>query len=146
MISKALISLFRSRAGLEGQRDVEKQTIIDRCDVAIEDGEGLESRFITRIIFKNGLTSTHRLPYEVAVPVHAKFNKMDAPHHWSIASRTLRQLMDHFGPGVEFLDINTDGDHVKFTCYSEKSVNEDSTYHLNNLPNLPGSLTSLQWF
>lgn len=124
---QALISLFRSRAGVDSQRDVEKQTIIDRCDVAIEDGEGVSSRFIARIVFRNGLTSTHRLPFEVAVPVHAKFNKQDSPHHWKIASRTLRQLMDHFGPGIELLDINTDGDHVNFTCFSEKAVTEDGT-------------------
>ncbi|KHO01154.1 DNA repair protein RAD9 [Metarhizium album ARSEF 1941] len=38
--------------------------------------------------------------------------------------------MDHFGPGIEYLDINTDGDHVNFTCFSEKSVNEDGMNHL----------------
>lgn len=35
--------------------------------------------------------------------------------------------MDHFGPGIEYLDINTDGDHVNFTCFSEKTVSEDGT-------------------
>lgn len=33
--------------------------------------------------------------------------------------------MDHFGPGIEYLDINTDGDHVNFTCFSEKTISED---------------------
>ncbi|EFZ02920.2 DNA repair protein Rad9 [Metarhizium robertsii ARSEF 23] len=122
----SLISLFRSRSSSESQRDAEKQTLIDRCDITVEDGEGIKSRFIARIVFRNGLTSTHRLPFEVAVPVHAKFNRQDAPHHWAISSRTLRQLMDHFGPGIEYLDINTDGDHVNFTCFSEKTVNEDA--------------------
>ncbi|KAG4254113.1 hypothetical protein FPRO04_06552 [Fusarium proliferatum] len=115
---RALISLFRSRTAPDSQRDAEKQTLIDRCDVAIEDGEGVQSRFIARLIFRNGLTSTHRLPFEASVPIHAKFNKQDAPHHWTISSRTLRQLMEHFGPGIEFLDINTDGDHVNFTCFT----------------------------
>ncbi|KAG5786550.1 hypothetical protein H9Q71_014447, partial [Fusarium xylarioides] len=101
---RALISLFRSRTAPDSQRDAEKQTLIDRCDVAIEDGEGVQSRFIARLIFRNGLTSTHRLPFEASVPIHAKFSKQDAPHHWTISSRTLRQLMDHFGPGIEFLD------------------------------------------
>ncbi|GJN82454.1 DNA repair protein Rad9 [Purpureocillium lilacinum] len=123
---RALISLFRSRSATDTQRDVEKQTLIERCDVAIEDGEGVKSRFIARIVFRNGLTSTHRLPFEVAVPVHAKFNRQDSPQHWTISSRTLRQLMDHFGPGIEYLDINTDGDHVNFTCFSEKTVSEDA--------------------
>ncbi|KAG6118669.1 hypothetical protein E4U13_008357 [Claviceps humidiphila] len=123
---RALISLFRSRSGSDAQRDAEKQSLIDRCDVVVEDGEGIRSRFIVRIVFRNGLTSTHRLPFEVAVPVHAKFNKQDAPYHWTISSRTLRQLMDHFGPGIEYLDINTDGDHVNFTCFSEKTISEDA--------------------
>ncbi|KAF7559429.1 hypothetical protein G7046_g4711 [Stylonectria norvegica] len=123
---RALISLFRSRSSVDNQRDVDKQTLIERCDVAVEDGEGIQSRFIVRLVFRNGLTSTHRLPFEVAVPVHAKFNRQDAPYHWTISSRTLRQLMDHFGPGIEFLDINTDGDHVNFTCFSDKTVGEDA--------------------
>ncbi|KYK55873.1 hypothetical protein DCS_07838 [Drechmeria coniospora] len=123
---RALISLFRSRSSVDIQRDAEKQSLIERCDVAIEDGEGVNSRFIARIVFRNGLTSTHRLPFEVAVPVHAKFSREDSPHHWTISSRTLRQLMDHFGPGIEYLDINTDGDRVNFTCFSEKTVSEDA--------------------
>ncbi|KAG6024713.1 hypothetical protein E4U19_005238 [Claviceps sp. Clav32 group G5] len=123
---RALISLFRSRSSSDTQRDAEKQSLIDRCDVVVEDGEGVRSRFIVRIVFRNGLTSTHRLPFEVAVPVHAKFNKQDTPYHWTISSRTLRQLMDHFGPGIEYLDINTDGDHVNFTCFSEKTISEDA--------------------
>ncbi|KAI6784740.1 DNA repair Rad9 [Emericellopsis cladophorae] len=123
---RSLISIFRSRTSVDTQRDVERHTVIEKCDVAVEDGEGISSRFIARIVFRNGLTSTHRLPFEVAVPVHAKFNKSDSPHHWVIASRTLRQLMDHFGPGIDLLDINTDGDHVNFTCFSEKTVSEDA--------------------
>ncbi len=131
---QSLISLFRSRSAADSQRDrdVEKQTLIDRCDVAIEDGQGVKSRFIARIVFRTGLTSTHRLAFETGVPVHAKFSKPDAPHHWSISSRTLRQLMDHFGPGIDYLDINTDGDHVNFTCFSEKTVSEDGMRNTSN--------------
>lgn len=110
---------------MESRGDVDKQTIIDRCDVAIEDGEGVKSRFIARIIFRNGLTATHRLPFEVSMPVHAKFNRQEALYHWSISSRTLKQLVDHFGPGTEYLEVNTDGDHVNFTCFSEKTISDD---------------------
>lgn len=110
---------------MESRGDVDKQAIIDRCDVAIEDGQGVKSRFIARITFRNGLTATHRLPFEVTMPVHAKFNRQEALYHWSISSRTLKQLVDHFGPGTEYLDINTDGDHVNFTCFSEKTISDD---------------------
>ncbi|UKZ68443.1 uncharacterized protein TrAtP1_009479 [Trichoderma atroviride] len=126
MYIRGLISLFRSRSGVESRGDVDKQTIIDRCDVAIEDGEGVKSRFIARIIFRNGLTATHRLPFEVSMPVHAKFNRQEALYHWSISSRTLKQLVDHFGPGTEYLEVNTDGDHVNFTCFSEKTISDDA--------------------
>ncbi len=32
--------------------------------------------------------------------------------------------MDHFGPGIELLDINTDEEArvVNFTCFTEKAV------------------------
>lgn len=31
--------------------------------------------------------------------------------------------MEHFGPGIDLLDINTDGDNVvNFTCFTEKQV------------------------
>ncbi|KZZ93379.1 Rad9 [Moelleriella libera RCEF 2490] len=123
---QSLISLFRSRSFSDNQRDAEKQTSIDRCDVIVQDGEGIKSRFIARVLFRNGLTSTHQLPFEVSAPVHAKFAKQTAPHHWAISSRTLRQLMDHLGPGIEYVDINTDGDHVNFTCFSEKTISEDA--------------------
>ncbi|KXH41089.1 hypothetical protein CNYM01_04604 [Colletotrichum nymphaeae SA-01] len=125
LYTRSLASIFRSRAGGDPQRDREKESTIDRCDVAIEDGPGVKSRFIVKLVFRNGVTSTHRLPFEVVVPVHAKFDRDEAIHHWTIPSRTLRQLMEHFGPGVELLDINSDGEHVNFTCYTEKTTNGD---------------------
>ncbi|KDN71979.1 hypothetical protein CSUB01_07294 [Colletotrichum sublineola] len=117
---RSLASIFRSRVGGDPQRDREKESTIDRCDVAIQDGPG--EPLLTRV---SGVTSTHRLPFEVAVPVHAKFDSDEAIHHWTIPSRTLRQLMEHFGPGVELLDINSDGEHVNFTCFTEKTTNGD---------------------
>lgn len=62
------------------------------------------------------------------MPVHAKFNREEASNHWTIPSRTLRQLMEHFGPGVELLDVSSDGEHVKFTCFTEKTVNGEGEY------------------
>jgi cell cycle checkpoint control protein RAD9A len=52
---QSLVSIFRSRGGSGG--DVsggERPTAIDRCDVAIDDGSNLESRFIAKITFRNG--------------------------------------------------------------------------------------------
>ncbi|KAH8205729.1 hypothetical protein TruAng_000005 [Truncatella angustata] len=130
LYNRALLSLFRARSG-DPTHEHEKDTTIERCDVAIEDEAGRNSRFIVKIICRNGrfdscMTTKYRLPFEVSAPVHAKFNMEEAPNEWKMASRTLRQLMDHFGPGIEYLDIHADDDQtVNFTCYTEKVAHGD---------------------
>ncbi|CAI4219072.1 unnamed protein product [Parascedosporium putredinis] len=123
---QVLSSIFRSRGGSGGSGGdipgAERATAIDRCDVAIDDGVNIESRFIVKITFRNGCTSTHRLPFASNPPVHAKFNAEQAVHHWTIPSRTLRGVMDHFGPGAELLDINSEGEFINFLGYTEKAV------------------------
>jgi len=101
---------------------VTRESTVDQCEVAIEDGPGQKSRLIARVTCRNGLTASHSLAFEPKVPIHAKFDKTEATNCWAISSRTLRQLMDHFGPGIELLDINTDDDTrvVNFTCFTEK--------------------------
>ncbi|EEY20510.1 conserved hypothetical protein [Verticillium alfalfae VaMs.102] len=124
LYTRALISIFRSRASGDPQRGIAsgadrpdgRDGAIDRCEVSVEDGPGVQvSRFVAKLIFRNGLASTHRLPFEVAVPVHAKFSREEAG-----------QPLDHpvedvaaadgalWGLGVELLDICSDGEHVKF--------------------------------
>ncbi|KAI0377106.1 Rad9-domain-containing protein [Hypomontagnella monticulosa] len=123
LYNRALLSLFRVRSG-DPLHDREKDTTIERCEVAIVDEPGRKSRFVAKIIFRNGITTKYQLPFEVTPPVHAKFDRDQATNHWSIPSRTLRQLMDHFGPGIEYLDIHSEGDEtVNFTCFTEKVKN-----------------------
>ncbi|KAK3333617.1 Rad9-domain-containing protein [Cercophora scortea] len=116
---RALLSIFRTRQG--GELPQSKDSSIDKCDVVIDDGPGKKSRLIARVICRNGITASHSLAFEVKPPTHAKFIKDEAQNRWTISSRTLRQLMDHFGPGIELLDINTDNDAslVNFTCFTE---------------------------
>ncbi|KAK0630572.1 Rad9-domain-containing protein [Bombardia bombarda] len=119
---KSLLSVFRPRQG-SGDPARDKDATIERCDVAIDDGPGKKSRLVARIARRNGITASHSLPFETKPPTHAKFDKNEAKNHWTISSRTLRQLMDHFGPGIELLDINTDDEArvVNFTCFTEKA-------------------------
>ncbi|KAL0931343.1 DNA repair protein rad9 [Colletotrichum truncatum] len=125
LYTRALISIFRSRSAGDPLRDRERESSIDHCDVAIQDGPGIKSRFIVRLYFRNGITSTHYLSFEVTVPVRATFDKNEAVNHWKIPSRTLRQLMDHFGPGIDYLEVNSDGEHVNFVGTTEKTTNGD---------------------
>ncbi|KAK8049944.1 Rad9-domain-containing protein [Apiospora phragmitis] len=126
LYNRALLSLFRARTG-DSLHDPEKGgSVIERCDVAVEDEAGKKSRFIVKIACRNGMTTKYRLPFEVSPPVHAKFDKDEAIHSWTISSRTLRQLMDHFGPGIEYLDIHSEDDStVNFTCFTEKVASGD---------------------
>ncbi|KAK3900872.1 hypothetical protein C8A05DRAFT_35467 [Staphylotrichum tortipilum] len=118
---RSLLTIFRARQS-STEQSRERDASIDRCDVAIDDGVGKKSRLVARVSFRNGITASHSLPYEVKPPTHAKFSRDEAGNRWVISSRTLRQLMDHFGPGIELLDINTDDEArlVNFTCFTEK--------------------------
>ncbi|OTB20726.1 hypothetical protein K445DRAFT_313208 [Daldinia sp. EC12] len=71
-----------------------------------------------------GITTKYRLPFELTPPVHGKFDGNEASNHWSIRSRSLRQIMDYFGPGIEYLDFHSEDDEtVNFTCFTEKVKN-----------------------
>ncbi|KAI0597582.1 Rad9-domain-containing protein [Biscogniauxia sp. FL1348] len=125
LYNRALLSLFRIRSG-DPLHEREKDTTIDRCDVAIVDEAGKKSRFVAKMVFRNGITTKYRLPFEISPPIHAKFDGEQAINNWSISARTLRKLMDHFGPGIDYLDIHPEGDAlVNFTCFTEKVVNGD---------------------
>ncbi|KAF7533071.1 hypothetical protein G7054_g7404 [Neopestalotiopsis clavispora] len=126
LYNRALLSIFRARSG-DPLHEHDKDTTIERCDVAVEDDPEKASRFVVKILCRNGMTTKYRLPFEVTSPVHAIFNTEEATNHWSMSSRTLRQLMDHFGPGIEYLDIHADDDQtVNFTCYTEKVAHGDA--------------------
>ena len=117
----------------------EKDTAIERCDVSVEDGEGTgKSRFIVKIACRHGMKfeylssplslissvkgvlKTYRLTFESVSPVHALFIKESANNTWSISSRTLREFVEHFGPGTEQLDIYFEDGRVSLTSYTEK--------------------------
>jgi cell cycle checkpoint control protein RAD9A len=114
----------------------EKDTAVERCDVSVEDGEGkTKSRFIIKIVCRHGkiygakqfkklmslgVLKTYRLTFESVTPMHALFIKESANNSWSISSKTLREFVEHFGPGTEQLDIYSEDGRVSFTSYTEK--------------------------
>ncbi len=48
------MSVFRARSGGDPNRERDKETTIDRCDVSVDDGPGRSSRLIARIVCRNG--------------------------------------------------------------------------------------------
>lgn len=66
-----------------------------------------------------------RLTYEATPPVHALFVKESAKNRWSISSKPLRELVEHFGPGAEQLDIFSADGRVHFNSFTEKVVSHN---------------------
>lgn len=120
ILIRALLSIFRSRTGDAGKGG-NSDSSIERCDVSIDDGPRTKSRFVAKIAWRNGITATHAIPFESKAPTVATFDESKADNRWSISAHTLRRLMEHFGPKVELLDINTEGNSVlNLTCFTEK--------------------------
>lgn len=116
--NKALLSVFKGRVADPSR---EKDTAVERCDVSVEDGEGkTKSRFVIKIVCRHGVLKTYRLTFESVAPMHALFVKESANNSWSISSKTLREFVEHFGPGTEQLDIYSEDGRVSFTSYTEK--------------------------
>ncbi|KUJ11758.1 Rad9-domain-containing protein [Mollisia scopiformis] len=116
--NKALLSVFKGRV-VDPTR--EKDTAVERCDVSVEDGEGKsKSRFVIKMVCRHGVLKTFRLTFESVAPMHALFVRESANNCWSISSRTLKEFVEHFGPGTEQLDIYSEDARVSFTSYTEK--------------------------
>jgi cell cycle checkpoint control protein RAD9A len=50
---QALLSIFRARSG-DPLHEHDKDTTIERCDVAVEDDPEKASRFVVKILCRNG--------------------------------------------------------------------------------------------
>ncbi|KAG9249188.1 DNA repair protein-like protein rad9 [Calycina marina] len=116
--NKALVSVFKGRV-LDPTR--EKDIGVEKCDVSIEDGDGkVKSRFIVKTMCRHGVLKSYRLTFEAVAPMHALFVKESAYNYWKISSKTLREFVEHFGPGTEQLDVYSEEGRVSFTSYTEK--------------------------
>jgi cell cycle checkpoint control protein RAD9A len=73
---------------------------------------------------------TYRLTFEAIPPMHALFVKANANNTWSISSRTLREFVEHFGPGTEQLDIYSEDSRVSLTSYTEKIMSGNGSFQL----------------
>ncbi|KAI9740718.1 MAG: hypothetical protein M1818_004683 [Claussenomyces sp. TS43310] len=116
--NKALIAVFKGRNG-DPSRD--RDTGIEKCEVNVEDEiAGVRSRFIIKMICRHGILKIYRLTFESSASMHALFDISVVRNRWEISSRTLREFIEHFGPGTEQLDIYSEAGRVTFTSYTEK--------------------------
>jgi hypothetical protein len=88
----------------------------------------LVNSFRHPLIFVPGVLKTYRLTFEAVAPMHALFVKESAKSRWCISSRTLKEFVEHFGPGTEQLDIYSEGGRVSLTSFTEKIMSGSGTF------------------
>ncbi|OAP59924.1 hypothetical protein AYL99_04926 [Fonsecaea erecta] len=114
---RALLSIFKRRLG--DQRD--KDTALDTCDCELHDNpDQAECRLVFRLNCRQGVVKTYRLFYESGEILHAAFDKIGSTNYWSVSSRTLRDIVEYFGPKTDQLDWYFQNGKVTFTSYTEK--------------------------
>jgi len=120
LLSQALLSIFKKRT-TDGK---EKDTALEYCEVDLQaKPDETECRLIIRMVCRHGVVKTYRLTYESVEVLHASFDKSKSENYWSISSRTLRDVVEYFGPKTEQLDWFYQHEKFTFTSYTEKVQN-----------------------
>lgn len=118
--NRALLAIFRRR--LADPRD--KDVALERLDFELQArSDQTECRLIFRLICKHGVEKRYQLYYESGEILHATFDAQVSANHWTVSSRTLRDVVEYFGPKTEQLDWCVQDDKVTFTSYTEKMQN-----------------------
>ncbi|XHG02437.1 hypothetical protein AWENTII_005788 [Aspergillus wentii] len=116
ILLKALLSVFKGRTS-----EKDKDTAVERCELEIhEDDEQTECRLAIRMICGLGVIKSYKLTYEAATVQHAIFDRTRTTNQWSIESRFLKEITDHFSASAELLDIYSEGDKAIFTSFTTK--------------------------
>lgn len=75
---------------------------------------------IVKLFCRLSVIKTYKLTYESADVLHATFDKAGSLNTWTVAARTLRDVVEYFGPKTEHVDWYLHDDKVTFTSYTEK--------------------------
>jgi cell cycle checkpoint control protein RAD9A len=116
-MSQALLAIFKRRIA-EGK---DKDTALELCEVELQaKPDQTKCRLIIRMLCRHGVVKTYRLTYESAEVLHASFDKARSQNYWTVSSRTVRDVVEYFGPKTEQLDWYFEKGKVTFTSYTEK--------------------------
>jgi cell cycle checkpoint control protein RAD9A len=89
------------------------------CELQANDDQA-ECRLVFRLNCRQGVVKTYRLFYESGEILHAAFDKAGSANYWTVSSRTLRDVVEYFGPKTDQLDWYFQSGKVTFTSYTEK--------------------------
>ncbi len=79
-------------------------------------------------LYEHGLTAigvvkTYKLTYEAVTVQHALFDRAMTQNQWTIDSRFVREIIEHFGPSAEQLDLSSENGRAVFTSFTPKVTN-----------------------
>ncbi len=95
--------------------------MLESCDCELDaKPDRTECRVVFRLNCRQGVVKTYRLFYESGEILHATFDKVGSVNHWTVSSRTLRDVVEYFGPKTDQLDWFYQQGKVTFTSYTEK--------------------------
>ncbi|EXJ58066.1 hypothetical protein A1O7_05490 [Cladophialophora yegresii CBS 114405] len=114
--NRALLSIFKRRLG-----DRDREGGLETCDCELQaNPDQAECRLVFRLNCRQGIVKTYRLFYEPGDIMHAAFDKLGSTNYWTASSRTLRDVVEYFGPKTDQLDWYFQNGKVTFTSYTEK--------------------------
>ena len=102
----------------------DRDTALERCDIELQaDPDQTKCRLIIRMICRQGVFKTFRMTYDPAEVLYATFDDSRSQNYWTASSRTLRDIVEYFGPKTDQLDWYFENEKVTFTSYNEKVSN-----------------------
>lgn len=101
--------------------DRDKEGGLETCDCELQaNSDQAECRLVFRLNCRQGVVKTYRLYYEPGEIMHAAFDKLGSTNYWTASSRTLRDVVEYFGPKTDQLDWFFQNGKITFTSYTEK--------------------------
>lgn len=112
------MSIFKRRQ----TTDREKENAVERVELnLLESPDITECRIVIKLFCRFSVIKTFRLTYESADALNATFDRTNSNNTWTLPAKTLRDVVEYFGPRSEHVDWSrVDNDKVVFTSYTEK--------------------------
>ncbi|KAK5081565.1 hypothetical protein LTS08_008400 [Lithohypha guttulata] len=112
--NEALLSVFRRRQ----TNNKENENNIEKCEFELQSHP--ENRLVVKLFCRPSIIKTFRLTFETADILHATFDKQASQNTWTLSARTLRDVVNYFGPKTEHVDWSLHEHNITFTSYTEK--------------------------
>ena len=102
----------------------EKDSALESCELELQaHPDQTACRLQFKLLCKQGIVKTYRLYYEAGEVLHAGYDPTASPNSWTVSSRTLRDVVEYFGPKTDQLDWFFQDGKITFTSYTEKIQN-----------------------